>query len=240
MTEPNRQPASGRRRRRTRAGTELSREVYIDAAVNLIENRGAAVLSARTLAAAVGADPSALYRYFAGVDDVLRAVGDRMIGIALDSWSRGDDWIDSLANLARALYRVYVHEFPQTGFAVATRTTGLANEVRAVDLTVGLIREGGFDTETAAHWFRSLSDFLLGQAMLESAFVSLPQDVQSSDDTAWRTFESRLPDIDAPHADAAAPHLRSRMLGSSFEDTMQLILRGLAASPRSASSTQGG
>lgn len=88
MAEPRRQPAAGRRRRRTRAGTDLSREVYIDAAVNLIENRGAAVMSARTLAAAVGADASALYRYFGSVDDVLRAVADRMIGIALDNWSR--------------------------------------------------------------------------------------------------------------------------------------------------------
>ncbi|CAN5672192.1 hypothetical protein BH10ACT9_BH10ACT9_05080 [soil metagenome] len=58
--------------------------MYIDAAVNLIENRGVGVLSARTLARAVGADPSALYRYFDGVDDVLRAVADRMIGLAMD------------------------------------------------------------------------------------------------------------------------------------------------------------
>ena len=80
MPESQRQQAAGRRRRRTRTGTELSRETYVDAAVNLIENRGASVLSARTLAAAVGADASALYRHFTGVDDVVRAVADRMIG----------------------------------------------------------------------------------------------------------------------------------------------------------------
>src|SRR3712207_5146573 len=105
MAEPRRQPVSGRRRRRTRAGTELSREMYIEAAVNLIENRGAAIMSARSLATAVGADPSALYRYFTGVDDVMRAVADRMIGMALDQWSAGADRLDSLAGRARQLDR---------------------------------------------------------------------------------------------------------------------------------------
>lgn len=240
MPEPRRQLAAGRRRRKTRSGTTLSRDVYIDAAVNLIENRGATIMSARTLASAVGADASALYRYFTGIDDVMRAVADRMIGMALDRWSRSDHWIDSLAGLARALYQVYVHDFPQTGLAVAARTTGLPNEIRAVDLTVGLLCDGGFDIESAAHWFRSLSDFLLGQAILENAFSSLPDQVQRTDDAAWQEFGSRLPGAETPHAEAAAPHLRSRMLESSFEATLELILRGLAASPRTAPDVSAG
>lgn len=235
MTGPRREPAGGRRRRRTRAGTDLSREIYIDAAVNLIENRGAAVLSARTLASAVGADPSALYRYFGSVDDVLRAVADRMIGIALDNWSRSEHWMDSLADLARAIYGVYVNEFPQTGFAVATRTTGLDNEIRVVELTIGLLRDGGFDDETAAHRFRSLADFLLGQAMLEAAFLSLSPDIRSSDNAAWQELAERVPHTEAPHAAAAAPHLRALMLRSSFESSLQLVMSGLDASPRRAS-----
>jgi AcrR family transcriptional regulator len=232
MATPRRQPAAGRRRRPTRTGVELSRTVYIDAAVNLIEKRGAAVLSARTLATAVGADPSALYRYFTGVDEVLRALADRMIGIALDRWSPGEDWLASLAELARALYIVYAREFPRTGNALATRTTGLPNEIRAVDLTIGLLREGGFDDEGAARWFRSLSDFLLGQAMLEGAFGALPPEVQTADLAAWRDLPVRLPEEGTPHADAAAPHLRTLMLQSSFEDSLALILRGVAATPR--------
>jgi AcrR family transcriptional regulator len=234
MAEPRRQPVSGRRRRRTRAGTELSRDVYIDAAVNLIEKRGAAIVSARSLATAVGADPSALYRYFSGVDDVLRAVADRMIGMALDQWSPGVDWLDSLARLARQLHRVYVREFPRTGLTVAARTTGLPNEIRAVDLTIGLLRAGGFDDASAARWFRSLSDFLLGQAMLESAFSALPDNLREADDAAWQALSTRLPDAVMPNAEIAAPHLQTLMLESSFEATLELIQRGLAASPRTA------
>lgn len=238
MTKPSRQPASGQRRRRTQTGTELSRDSYIDAAMNLIENRGATILSARTLATAVGADASALYRYFTGIDDVMRSVADRMIGIALDRWSRTNDWLESLAGLARALYRVYVHDFPQSGLAVAARTTAMPNEIRVVELTIGLLREGGFDAASAADKFRSLSDFLLGQAMLDSAFSALPDKVQEKDDDAWRDLGTRVSVSEAPNVEDAAPYLQSMMVESAFESTLDLMLRGLNASPRTLSSPQ--
>lgn len=230
MAEPRRQPAAGRRRRRTSGGNQLSREIYVDAAVNLIENRGAAILSARTLGAAVGADPTALYRYFTGVDDVVRAVADRMIGLGLDRWSPGTNWLDSLAGLARVLFTVYAHDFPRAGVAVASRSTGLPNEIRAVELTLGLLRDGGFDGEAAAKWFGAVSSVVLGQAMLEGAAATLPPDVQTADKASWQQLATRLPSDDHPHTEAAAPHLGDYMVQSSFESVLELMLAGLAAS----------
>jgi AcrR family transcriptional regulator len=230
VPDSQRQQAAGRRRRRTRTGTELSRETYVDAAVNLIENRGASVLSARTLAAAVGADASALYRHFTGVDDVVRAVADRMIGRGLDRWTPGTDWLESLAGLGRVLFTVYAEDFPRAGLAVASRATGLPNELRAVELTLGLLREGGFDDETAAKWFGAIADFVLGQSMLQSAIVTLPSEIQNADKASWQTLSTRLPDDEHPHTHAAAPHLGEFMVQPSFELVLELILKGLAAS----------
>lgn len=230
MPESPRQQAAGRRRRRTRTGTELSREAYVDAAVNLIENRGADVLSARTLAAAVGADASALYRHFSGVDDVVRAVADRMIGIGLDRWTPGTDWLESLAGLARVLFAVYAQDFPRAGLAVASRATGLPNEIRAVELTLGLLRDGGFDDESAAKWFGAIADFVLGQAMLQSATVTLPEKIQDADKASWQTLSTRLPHDEHPHTQAAAPHLGQYMVQPSFELVLELMLKGLAGS----------
>ena len=230
MAEPRRQPAAGRRRRRTSGGNELSHEVYVDAAVNLIENRGAAVVSARTLGTAVGADATALYRYFTGVDDVMRAVADRMIGLGLDRWTPGTDWLDSLAGLARVLFSVYAHDFPRAGVAVASRTTGLPNEIRAVELTLKLLRDGGFDGQAAAKWFGAISGFVLGQAMFEGAGATLPSEIQTADKASWQRLDTRLFDNDHPHTKAAAPHLGAYMVQSSFESVLELILNGLAAS----------
>jgi AcrR family transcriptional regulator len=230
VAQARRQHAAGTRRRRTSSGTELSREVYVDAAVNLIENRGAAGLSARTLAAAVGADPSALYRYFNGVDDVVRAVADRMIGLSLDRWTPGTEWLESLAGLARVLFSVYAQDFPRAGLAVASRTTGLPNEIRAVELTLGLLRDGGFDEESAAKWFGAISGAVLGQAMFEAAAATLPAEIQTADKTSWQDLAIRLPDDDHPHTQAAATHLGAYVVQSSFEALLELILTGLAAS----------
>lgn len=206
--------------------------MFVDAAVHLIETRGAAVLSARTLGTAVGADPTALYRYFPGIDDVLRAVADRMIGIALDRWAPDADWVESLRTLARALHHVYTREFPLVGFATAARTTGLPNEIRAVEITIGLLRAGGFDEPNAARRFRAISDFMLGQAMLETAFAALPANVQVTDLAAWEGLPDRLPAANAPHTESVAGHLQTLMLEASFEDGLDLILRGLVDSPR--------
>ena len=230
MPESQRQQAAGRRRRRTRTGTELSRETYVDAAVNLIENRGASVLSARTLAAAVGADAAALYRPFTGIDDVVRAVADRMIGLGLNRWTPGADWLESLAGLGRVLFAVYAQDFPRAGLAVASRATGLPNEIRAVELTLGLLREGGFDDESAAKWFGTIAHVVLGQAMLQSATVTLPAEIQDADKASWQTLSTRLPDDEHPHTHAAAPHLGEFMVQPSFELVLELILKGLAAS----------
>lgn len=233
MTTPRRQPATGQRRRRTRTGADLSMDAYLDAAVNLIEKRGASFLSARTLGAAVGADATALYRYFSGIDEVLRAVADRMIGIVLDRWTPDPDWIVALTELARELYHVYAVEFPRSGLSLAPRTTGLPNEIRAVEVTIGLLRDGGFDEETAAHMFRLMSDFLLGHAMLEGAFIALPEEVQAGDNAFWEDLPERVSGSGgAPHVQAAAPHLRETMVQSSFEASLQLVMRGVAATPR--------
>ncbi|MEU0497250.1 TetR/AcrR family transcriptional regulator [Mycobacterium sp. NPDC006124] len=240
MAQERRQPAAGRQRRRTSRGTELSRDVYLDAAVNLIENRGAAALSARTLGAAVGADPSALYRHFTGVDDVVRAVADRMIGLALDRWTEGPDWQTSLAGLARVLFSVYARDFPRAGLAVASRTTGLPNEIRAVELTLRLLHEGGFDDEAAAKWFGAISGFLLGQAMLEGAATTLPAAIQTTDRAVWQQLATRLPEDDHPHSQASATHLGEYMVESSFESALELILTGLAAAARRAPSDRDG
>jgi hypothetical protein len=146
-----------------------------------------------------------------------------MIGIALDHWTPDADWLTSLATLARAIHQVYVRDFPQTGYAVAARTTGLENETRVVEITLGLLRDGGFDDVSAAVWFRSLTDFLLGQAMLESAYGTLPSGVQAAASDRWREFTT------------VTPPLHPVMTESSFEASMTLVLRGLAASPRDSS-----
>ena len=63
------------RNTRTRSGSVLSAGLIVDAATSLVGEHGAAGLSVRRLGAALGCDPTAVYRYFASMDALMLAVG---------------------------------------------------------------------------------------------------------------------------------------------------------------------
>jgi len=71
------------RRRPTRSGVVLDPDMIIDAALRLIEAPGGNALTVRRLGVELGADPSAIYRYFRNVDALLIAVSDRRYRLAV-------------------------------------------------------------------------------------------------------------------------------------------------------------
>ncbi|NUS78818.1 MAG: helix-turn-helix transcriptional regulator, partial [Streptomyces sp.] len=72
-----------RRRRPTKSGTVLSEELIVGTALRMLREHGTEGLTARRLGLALDADPSTLYRYFRGMDDLTLAIGDALIGQAL-------------------------------------------------------------------------------------------------------------------------------------------------------------
>ncbi len=77
-----------RRRRPTKQGTVLSERLIVDTALRLIGEHGAAALTVRRLGASLGADPSALYRYFRDTDDLLLAVATSSSGVRCGAFGR--------------------------------------------------------------------------------------------------------------------------------------------------------
>lgn len=75
-----------RRRRPTKSGTVLTEELIVATALRMLREHGSAGLTARRLGLALDADPSTLYRYFRGMDDLTLAIGDALIGQALEGW----------------------------------------------------------------------------------------------------------------------------------------------------------
>lgn len=60
-----------------------SREDFVTAALTFVDANGAAGLSARSLAEAMGLDPMTIYRYFASMDDLAGSVIDHIFGLML-------------------------------------------------------------------------------------------------------------------------------------------------------------
>src|SRR5690349_12341659 len=89
------------RRRPTRTGVILEPVMIIDAALRLIEAPGGNALTVRRLGVELGADPSAIYRYFRDMDALLIAIADRLISETLADFEPGADWRESLREMGR-------------------------------------------------------------------------------------------------------------------------------------------
>ncbi|MFE7467489.1 TetR/AcrR family transcriptional regulator, partial [Streptomyces sp. NPDC057499] len=172
----------GRRQRRrpTKQGAVLSEELIVRTALNLIEQRGAEALSVRRLGAALGADPSALYRYFRNTDDLLLAVADELIGRAQQGWALTGCWRTDLRAIGLRIHDSY-RANPQAAILAAHRTTGRPHEMRAVETILGVLRQAGFPDALAVRIYHAFVDQALAFAAQDAAALALPPAAPAAD-----------------------------------------------------------
>lgn len=136
-----------RRRRPTRSGTVLSEELIVETALRMLREHGSTGLTARRLGLALDADPSTLYRYFRGMDDLTLAIGDALIGQALEGWAATGQWRHDLREVGLRIHAAYVSH-PQAAVLTASRVTGRANELAADEAVLDILRGAGFPCGT--------------------------------------------------------------------------------------------
>ncbi|MZD09427.1 TetR family transcriptional regulator [Streptomyces sp. SID5785] len=221
-------PQERRRRRPTRSGVLLSEDVIVDCALRLVGQHGPDALSVRRLGAALGCDPSALYRYFHDTDDLLLAVADRIIGEAMEGFEPElMDWQDGLREMGMRIHRGY-RAHPRVAALAAFRVTRRVHEFRAVDTGIGLMLRGGFAPAEAVRWYSVFVDTVLGHAALDAAYLAMPDARRAADDRAWGDVYAGLPPEGYPRLAAVREHLPS-MGGSSFAGALELLVGALGA-----------
>ncbi|MFI0779453.1 TetR/AcrR family transcriptional regulator [Streptomyces sp. NPDC021212] len=216
-----------RRRRPTRSGTLLSAELIVDCALRLIGEHGPEALSVRRLGAALGCDPSAVYRYFHNTDDLLLAVADRIIGDSMDGFVPGPDWVASLREMAlrvRDAYRAH----PRAAVLASYRVTRRENEFRAVETGVGILVRAGFEPARALRLYLAFIDTVLGHAALDAAALALPPAQREGDSQASTRAYQTVSAESYPMLAAIREDLYA-LAESSFEPALELMLSALAA-----------
>lgn len=123
MAESERVPVERKRRRPTSSGVVLSADLIVDAACELIDAQGAQAFTVRKLGAALGADPSAVYRYFRNTEDLLLALADRLIGESMTGFTPTGDWAADLRDFGLRAYRSALRH-PQIAVFSTVRVTG--------------------------------------------------------------------------------------------------------------------
>ncbi|MEU3276559.1 TetR/AcrR family transcriptional regulator [Streptomyces antibioticus] len=212
-----------RRRRPTRSGTVLSEGLIVETALRLLREHGSAGLTARRLGLALDCDPSTLYRYFRGMDDLTLAIGDALIGEALRGWTLTGRWRADLHAIGLRIHAAYVAH-PQAAQLTASRVSGRANELAADEAVLDVLRTAGFPLPESVRVYHAFIDQTLAFAALDAASLALPRASRRADDAMWHSTYARLPAATHPRIAEAAPLLSARMVTSAYPTALEMLL----------------
>ncbi|BCY12094.1 TetR/AcrR family transcriptional regulator [Actinoplanes sp. L3-i22] len=218
------------RRRPTRSGVVLDPRMIIDAALRLIEAPGGNALTVRRLGVELGADPSAIYRYFRDMDALLIAIADRLISETLAGFEPGPDWRAALREMGRGVHDSMLRH-PRLAQLRASRFTAGPNELRADDMGIGLLLSAGFAPADAVRHFRDFIDAVLALAAMDAAELAPGQ--EEADKEALTQLYASFPPEEYPNLAAVREHL-PQITASAFPGVLDKLIDALAqAAPRS-------
>ncbi|CAM5624933.1 TetR/AcrR family transcriptional regulator [Streptomyces pilosus] len=212
-----------RRRRPTKSGRVLSEALIVETALRLLHEHGSAGLTARRLGLALDCDPSTLYRYFRGMDELTLALGDALIGRALRGWRPAGSWREDLRAIGLRIHAAYLAH-PQAAVLTASRVSGRAAELAADEAVLDVLRTAGFPLPEAVRVYHAFIDTTLAFAALDAASLALPDAARRADEEMWRSTYARLPAATHPRLAEAAPLLATRMVTSAYPTALDMLL----------------
>ncbi|MEU0783946.1 TetR/AcrR family transcriptional regulator [Streptomyces sp. NPDC006173] len=227
-----------RRRRPTRSGTVLSEQLIVDTALRILREHGSAGFTARRLGLALDCDPSTLYRYFRGMDDLTLAIADALIGQALRGWEPAGEWRADLRAIGLRIHAAYLAH-PQAAQLTTSRVSGRANELAADEAVLELLRTAGFQLPDTVRIYHAFIDQTLAFAALDAASLALPSAALRADEAMWRSTYARLPAATHPRIAEAAPLLATRMVTSAYPTALDMLLDSAAAQLARSASREG-
>jgi AcrR family transcriptional regulator len=144
----------------------LSEDMLVSTTLGIIKGKGAARLTMRDLADALGVSPMAAYYYVDSKDDLLRLVGNHVWGsIKVPSMESGP-WHERL----RAVVLAERQETkPYPGLTEAVMFLDVENKKSVEDAILDLLLDAGYPAARAVPAFRTLMSWVQGFAFIESA-----------------------------------------------------------------------
>ncbi len=206
----------------------LSRERIVDAAVALVEQRGAEHLTVRALGEELGCDPSALYRHFRNVDDLHRAVGDQFLSDVDIAPRPREGWRSAVRRMCIELRAAQLRQ-PRLAALVHSAPTRLGNELAFTEALLGALQRGGFRSAAAVKAYHALIELTVGSAAIDAAVAGLPASDRDAEYQRWRDDYAALDPEGFPMLRAAAAQLYRGSADERFEDALDLLLDGLVA-----------
>jgi TetR/AcrR family transcriptional regulator, tetracycline repressor protein len=202
---------------------QLSREVVVRAALQVVESVGGEGLSMRRVADKLGVSASALYGYVASKEELVQLMLDRIIE-EVPVPSTDQSWQDMLRHVGRETLKVY-RRHPGVAVLTLGRVPVGPSIFLGAEVMLSMLRSAGMPDEVAVY----AGD--LG-ALYVAAFayeLDLNAETNQSEESAAQFGEwlSSLPADRFPNIVALAPKMVAGSLEDRFEWGMDVIIRGL-------------
>lgn len=173
----------------------ISQADIVDAAFEILEEKGFAAVSVRAVAAALGLTPTALYTYFPSKGALQAAMIEQLLaGVAEAESGAEPAWRERIHAIAAALRgRIAGH-----AGSIALLTSGPLDGERSKDVAEALIAafaEAGLGADEAARAGHAVRAQVIGTAALDAAAAATPEETPAPQ-TLWKE-PSRHPRLEA-------------------------------------------
>ncbi|MEY2444823.1 MAG: hypothetical protein QOE00_1403 [Ilumatobacteraceae bacterium] len=204
----------------------LTPDLIVSRAIDVMDERGYEQFSVRKLGEAIGADPTAIYRHFRNKDELLRAMGDRVLTGVVDDLPTGS-WSDCIRELC---IRIRAANLAQPALAMLVRGAPPRhhNELRITETILARLIDAGFDHAAAAQAYHALIELTIGSAAIDAALAAEPAPDRRRTYARWRSDYATLDASTFPRSVELAASLYPGTADDRFVYALDRLLDGLA------------
>ena len=207
--------------------SRLTRERILVAVTELLESTGSDGVSTRTIGEALDVHPTALYRHFRDMDELLREAADGILASVAhaDETEAGLDSLDAAALLCRRI-RALLLSHPGAARVMASGPSRMANERALTDRLLGLLTDAGLPDDEVARAYHALIEYTVGSAAVDASYADETGDEEEARHRGWRADYFAASPTDFPHTARFAAGLYPPM-DEQFDYGLDLIIEGL-------------
>ncbi len=220
--------------RASTAPARLSRDRIVAAVTDLLERDGVDGVSTRTIGEALDVHPTALYRHFRDMDELLREAADVILEGVVAAAQRRDeqesvrDDLDRAASLCREVRGVLMAH-PGAARVMSGGPSRMVNERAVTERLLALLTAAGVPDADVAPAYHSLIEFAVGSAAIDSLEDERSPDASETRHRAWRADYLAASPTDYPATTRFAAHLYPDV-EAQFEFGLALMIAGLRES----------
>ena len=212
--------------RPARKRAQLDRDVILQAALDL--SREGRPITFRGLGAALGADPTAVYRHFRDKEELVGAAFDRLLQEVLRGVDSSGSWRERLLDAATLTIDA-CEAHPSIGVEARSLITRGPGELAAVELLLEQFQQTGLDQAGAVRFYAAYSGYLLSVSATAATLRLDSKGKVGTADTSWLgdvgpVDAARFPAVAAARAELAT--LRDRDV---FMMGLEVLLDAAAA-----------